>query len=81
MQQILQNGMIWVYRKRDNDYWMDVDQYIGGIEHAILHLLYARFFTKALNELGYTNSKEPFANLFNARYGFKRRCKNVKIKR
>ena len=49
--------------KNDSDYWMDVDQYIGGIEHAILHLLYARFFTKALNELGYTNSKEPFSRL------------------
>ncbi len=49
--------------KSDSDYWMDVDQYIGGIEHAILHLLYARFFTKALNSLGYTNSKEPFSNL------------------
>jgi len=47
----------------DSNYWMDVDQYIGGIEHAILHLLYARFFTKALNQLGYTNSKEPFENL------------------
>ncbi len=49
--------------KSDSDYWMDVDQYIGGIEHAILHLLYARFFTKALNSMGYTNSKEPFKNL------------------
>lgn len=49
--------------KENSDYWMDVDQYIGGIEHAILHLLYARFFTKALNQLGYTNSKEPFSNL------------------
>ncbi len=49
--------------KSDSDYWMDVDQYVGGIEHAILHLLYARFFTKALNTLGYTNSKEPFKNL------------------
>lgn len=49
--------------KEDSDYWMDVDQYIGGIEHAILHLLYARFFTKALNALGYTNSKEPFKKL------------------
>ena len=49
--------------KEDSNYWMDVDQYVGGIEHAILHLLYARFFTKALNKLGYTNSKEPFKNL------------------
>ena len=49
--------------KNDTDYWMDVDQYVGGIEHAILHLLYARFFTKALNQLGYTNSKEPFQKL------------------
>jgi len=49
--------------KEDSNYWMDVDQYIGGIEHAILHLLYARFFTKALNQLGYTNSIEPFKNL------------------
>jgi leucyl-tRNA synthetase len=49
--------------KGDSDYWMDVDQYIGGIEHAILHLLYARFFTKVLNDLGYTNSREPFKRL------------------
>lgn len=49
--------------KADSDYWMDVDQYIGGIEHAILHLLYARFFTKVLNDLGYTNSREPFKRL------------------
>ena len=49
--------------KSDSDYWMDVDQYIGGIEHAILHLLYARFFTKVLNDLGYTNSREPFKKL------------------
>ncbi|MFY9073684.1 leucine--tRNA ligase [Malaciobacter mytili] len=49
--------------KKDADYWMDVDQYIGGIEHAILHLLYARFFTKVLNDLGYVNSREPFKRL------------------
>ena len=49
--------------KEDSDYWMDVDQYIGGIEHAILHLLYARFFTKVLKDLGYTNSREPFKKL------------------
>ncbi len=49
--------------KEDSNYWMDVDQYIGGIEHAILHLLYARFFTKVLRDLGYTESTEPFKRL------------------
>ena len=47
----------------DMRYWMDVDEYIGGIEHAILHLLYARFFTKVLRTLGYTESSEPFSHL------------------
>jgi leucyl-tRNA synthetase len=45
------------------DYWMPVDQYIGGIEHAVLHLLYARFFNKVMCDLGYVGVREPFKNL------------------
>ncbi len=51
------------FDKAKTDYWMNVDQYIGGVEHAILHLLYSRFLTKVLYDLGYVSSVEPFANL------------------
>jgi leucyl-tRNA synthetase len=47
------------------DYWLPVNQYIGGVEHAVLHLMYARFFTKVMQELGLVGFREPFARLFN----------------
>ena len=57
---------IWQDKAFDKDqlaYWMNVDHYIGGIEHAILHLLYSRFFTKALRDIGLVETDEPFERL------------------
>ena len=51
------------FDKEEVNYWMPVDQYIGGIEHAILHLLYSSFFIKALKDMGYVEFDEPFENL------------------
>ncbi|MEA3508093.1 MAG: leucine--tRNA ligase, partial [Synergistota bacterium] len=51
------------FEKNETDYWMAVDQYIGGIEHACLHLIYARFFTKFLADMGLLEVREPFTNL------------------
>ena len=51
------------FSKAQGKKWMPVDQYIGGIEHAILHLLYSRFFTKVLYDAGYSSTEEPFTNL------------------
>ncbi|MBT3865909.1 leucine--tRNA ligase [Candidatus Woesearchaeota archaeon] len=54
-----------MFNPKKADYWMPVDQYIGGAEHACMHLIYARFFTKALRDLGYVKIDEPFPKLFN----------------
>ena len=53
------------FDRRLVDYWLPVDQYIGGVEHATMHLLYARYFAKVLHELGLVGFREPFTRLFN----------------
>jgi len=52
-----------IFDKTEAEYWMNVDQYIGGVEHAVMHLLYARFYTKVLRDLGFVNIDEPFERL------------------
>lgn len=57
------NNLELPFAKDKTDYWMPVDQYIGGVEHAILHLLYARFFTRVMKDLNLVSEAEPFKNL------------------
>ncbi|MFA6064285.1 MAG: leucine--tRNA ligase [archaeon] len=61
-------------------YWMPVDQYVGGAEHAVMHLMYARFFIKALKDLGYVDFDEPFQKLFNQGIVYKDGAKMSKSK-
>jgi len=62
------------------DYWLPIDQYIGGVEHAILHLLYSRFFVKVLNDIGLVGFREPFARLFTQGMVYRNGAKMSKTK-
>ena len=62
------------------DYWMPVNQYIGGAEHAVMHLIYARFFVKALKDMGFVKFDEPFMKLFNQGIVYKDGAKMSKSK-
>ena len=68
------------FEKSDADRWLPVDQYIGGVEHAILHLLYSRFITKVLHDAGEISFDEPFKNLFTQGMIIKRGAKMSKSK-
>ncbi|MBI5871970.1 class I tRNA ligase family protein [archaeon] len=68
------------FDKKKLEYWMPVDQYIGGAEHAVMHLMYARFFTKVLSDLGFVDFDEPFLRLFNQGIVYKDGAKMSKSK-
>jgi leucyl-tRNA synthetase len=68
------------FSKKNIDYWMPVDQYIGGIEHAVGHLMYSRFFTKFMKDIGLVKCDEPFNKLFNQGIVYKDGAKMSKSK-
>ena len=59
------------------DYWFPIDQYIGGVEHAILHLIYSRFWTKLMRDLGMIKNDEPAERLVHPGHGDQRRRQDV----
>ncbi|MFC1894785.1 leucine--tRNA ligase [Candidatus Dependentiae bacterium] len=69
------------FSQEDMKYWLPVDLYIGGIEHAVLHLLYSRFYVKVLHDLGYLHFDEPFTKLFNQGMVCMKTCKTGKIEK